>query len=223
MESVKQQMPMLSSGSVRAHGAEPQPRAAAALVSAAARPWHPGYPWGGGGQNTIVESSYLGAERAACEAAAGAARLLPPSLPPRRPLRPRPPRRAPLPPGSPRPRPPVPRLSPAHIRHSGPPFRGNPCRCKSPEASLRQSVEQNCRFPRVVCRAVLALGSRNKGNVEMKERGRERLADVMRCGEGVSSLALPLLSSPLIAALGDSQANTNSFSSAACPLSLSVS
>lgn len=61
---------------------------------------------------------------------------------------------------------------------------------------------------------------RNKGNVEMKERGRERLADVMRCGEGVSSLALPLLSSPLIAALGDSQANTNSFSSAACPLSL---
>ncbi|XP_068947226.1 transcription factor SOX-6 isoform X12 [Petaurus breviceps papuanus] len=65
--------------------------------------------------------------------------------------------------------------------------------------------------------------SRNKGNVEMKERGRERLADVMRRGEGVRSLALPLLSAPLIAAQGDSQANTNSFSPAACPLSLRMS
>lgn len=72
----------------------------------------------------------------------------------------------------------------------------------------------------MTCRFFFFFFFRNKGNVEMKERGRERLADVMRCGEGVSSLALPLLSSPLIAALGDSQANTNSFSSAACPLSL---
>lgn len=36
---------MLSSGSVRARGAEPEPRAAA-LVSAAERLWHPGYPRG---------------------------------------------------------------------------------------------------------------------------------------------------------------------------------
>lgn len=61
---------------------------------------------------------------------------------------------------------------------------------------------------------------RNKGNVEMKERGRERLADVMRRGEGVRRLALPLLPSALTAALGNSQANTNSFSPEACPLSL---
>lgn len=45
----------------------------------------------------------------------------------------------------------------------------------------------------------------------MKERGRERLADVMRRGEGVRRLALPLLPSALTAALGSSQANTNSF------------
>nr|XP_054097412.1 transcription factor SOX-6 isoform X8 [Callithrix jacchus] len=64
---------------------------------------------------------------------------------------------------------------------------------------------------------------RNKGNVEMKERGRERLADVMRRGEGVRRLALPLLPSALTAALGNSQANTNSFSPAACPLSLRMS
>ncbi|XP_055138267.1 transcription factor SOX-6 isoform X16 [Symphalangus syndactylus] len=63
----------------------------------------------------------------------------------------------------------------------------------------------------------------NKGNVEMKERGRERLADVMRRGEGVRRLALPLLPSALTAALGNSQANTNSFSPAACPLSLRMS
>ncbi|KAF6333404.1 hypothetical protein mRhiFer1_008162 [Rhinolophus ferrumequinum] len=61
---------------------------------------------------------------------------------------------------------------------------------------------------------------RNKGNVEMKERGRERLADVMRRGEGVRRLALPLLPSALTAALGNSQANTNSFPPAACPQSL---
>lgn len=58
----------------------------------------------------------------------------------------------------------------------------------------------------------------------MKERGRERLADVMRRGEGVRRRALPrLLPSALTAALGNSQANTNSFSPAACPLSLSRS
>ncbi|XP_032216231.1 transcription factor SOX-6 isoform X6 [Mustela erminea] len=57
----------------------------------------------------------------------------------------------------------------------------------------------------------------------MKERGRERLADVMRRGEGVRRLALPLLPSALTAALGNSQANTNSFSPAACPLSLRMS
>nr|XP_045000769.1 transcription factor SOX-6 isoform X14 [Jaculus jaculus] len=57
----------------------------------------------------------------------------------------------------------------------------------------------------------------------MKERGRERLADVMRRGEGVRRLALPLLPSALTAARGSSQANTNSFSPAACPLSLRMS
>ncbi|XP_016080662.1 PREDICTED: transcription factor SOX-6 isoform X8 [Miniopterus natalensis] len=55
------------------------------------------------------------------------------------------------------------------------------------------------------------------------ERGRERLADVMRRGEGVRRLAFPLLPPALTAAPGNSQADTNSFPPAACPLSLRMS
>lgn len=158
MESVKQQMPTLSSGSVRAPGAEPQPRAAA-LVSAAARPWHPGYPWG---DKHNVESSYLRAEGAACEAGAEQRG----SCLPARPVRPRapaappcPPRRAPLPPGSPRPR----RAAPASAPRTSA-FRGTVPRQSLPVQIPRgfSPPERGTKLPVPLsfCQAVLALGSR---------------------------------------------------------------